>query len=75
MIGNLLHDFSGPSSVDVAGALRGSNYDDTWVEIGLGGSNTWEDDKIVYAELAYRKSLNSGSSSATGFTAGFRMLW
>ncbi|MEZ5777742.1 MAG: autotransporter outer membrane beta-barrel domain-containing protein [Paracoccaceae bacterium] len=73
-IGNLLRDLS-DSSVDVAGASLTSRVDDTWVEIGLGGSKVWDENRRLYAEASYRRSLGGASGSGLGLVAGLEVAW
>ena len=74
-IGNLVRDFSSASSVNVAGASLGANYNHTWAEIGLGGSKFWDDNKAIYGEVSYRESLSNNGRSGLGLTAGFSIQW
>jgi fibronectin-binding autotransporter adhesin len=76
VIGNILHDFSSDHSVTVAGAPLSASTDQTWGEIGVGGSYQFNDGKSsVYGEAAYRAPLggSGGSSKGLHVTAGFRM--
>jgi outer membrane autotransporter protein len=77
VIGNILHDFSGGSSVKVAGAtLSTEAAEKTWAEIGVGGSYAIDENKTLYGEAAYRTSF-SGSSDNNGLsgTVGLRIQW
>ena len=75
VIGNILHDFAGKSSVDVNAATLSTSGADTWAEVGLGGSIVWDENKTLYTEASYRRAINGGGRSNEGFavTAGFRM--
>jgi outer membrane autotransporter protein len=77
VIGNILHDFSGDSSVNVAGAdLSTGAAETTWGEIGLGGSYAMDANTTLYGEAAYRASFD-GSSANNGLsgTVGLRIQW
>jgi outer membrane autotransporter protein len=77
VIGNILHDFSGGSSVKVAGTtLSTKAAEKTWAEIGVGGSYAIDENKTLYGEAAYRTSF-SGSSDNNGLsgTVGLRIQW
>ncbi len=76
VIGNILHQFEGSTTVGVSGSNLSLENQMTWAEIGLGGSIVWEEDKTLYLEAAYSSSLDGGGDShGYGLTAGFRMLW
>lgn len=76
VIGNILHQFAGSTTVGVSGSNLSLENQTTWAEIGLGGSIVWEEDKTLYLEAAYSSSLDGGGDShGYGLTAGFRMLW
>ncbi len=75
VIGNLFHDFSRASRVKVAGAVLGASDAETWAEIGLGGSKSWDKKSHVFAEVTYRQSLNATRSANLGLTAGFSVTW
>jgi len=76
VIGNVEHDFSAETSVDVAGAALGAQHAATWGEVGLGGSVIWDDNKTFYAEGLYRQALDgSGGNDGFAVSAGFRMEW
>ena len=76
VIGNILHDFSKDSMVNVAGAdLSSANSGKTWGEIGIGGSVTIDSNKTIFGEASYRGSFNGGSNSGLGLTAGLRVQW
>jgi fibronectin-binding autotransporter adhesin len=77
VIGNILHDFSGDSSVQVGGAsLSTGAAETTWGEIGVGGSYAMDANKTLYGEAAYRTSFG-GSSDNNGLsgTVGLRIQW
>jgi outer membrane autotransporter protein len=77
VIGNILHDFSGDSSVKVGGAsLSTGAAEKTWGEIGVGGSYAFDANKTLYGEAAYRTSFG-GSSNNNGLSAtvGLRIQW
>ena len=77
VIGNILHDFSGDSSVKVGGAsLSTGAAEKTWGEIGVGGSYAMDANKTLYGEAAYRTSFG-GSSNNNGLSAtvGLRIQW
>lgn len=77
VIGNILHDFSGDSSVKVSGAsLSTGAAEKTWGEIGVGGSYAFDANKTLYGEAAYRTSFG-GSSNNNGLSAtvGLRIQW
>lgn len=71
-VGNILHDFSGTRTVDLAGTTLSSKNGGTWAEIGLGGAVELGGGASLYAEGAYRSALSSGSSSAYSLSIGFR---
>jgi outer membrane autotransporter protein len=77
VIGNILHDFSSDSSVDVAWAdLSTGAGEATWGEIGVGGSVTMNDATTLYGEASYRSAFSGGSdNSGLALTAGLRMQW
>ena len=76
VIGNILHDFSKDSMVNVAGAnLSSANSGKTWGEIGLGGSVTMDTNKTIFGEASYRDAFNGGSNKGFGLTAGLRVQW
>lgn len=71
-IGNILHDFSGTQTVDLAGTTLASENGGTWAEVGLGGAVQLGGGSSLYAEGAYRSALSSGSRSAYSLSIGFR---
>ena len=76
VIGNILHDFSKDSMVNVAGAnLSSANSGKTWGEIGLGGSVTMDTNKTIFGEASYRGAFNGESNKGFGLTAGLRVQW
>jgi outer membrane autotransporter protein len=76
VIGNILHQFVGSTTVGVSGSNLSLENQATWAEIGLGGSIVWDEDKTLYLEAAYSTSLDGGGDShAYGLTTGFRMVW
>jgi outer membrane autotransporter protein len=77
VIGNILHDFSSDSSVNVAGAdLSTSAGEATWGEIGVGGSVTMNDTTTLYGEASYRSAFSGGSdNNGLALTTGLRMQW
>nr|WP_321509455.1 autotransporter outer membrane beta-barrel domain-containing protein [uncultured Celeribacter sp.] len=75
-IANILHDFSDDSSVSVGGADLAASGQDTWGEIGLGGSMTWDENKVVYTEGSYRRAFDQGDDNwGASVEVGFRMSW
>ncbi len=75
-IANILHDFSDDSSVSVGSADLASSGQDTWGEIGLGGSMTWDENKVVYTEGSYRRAFDQGDDNwGASVEVGFRMSW
>ncbi|WP_162798110.1 autotransporter family protein [Sulfitobacter sp. JL08] len=77
VIGNILHDFSGTSSVNVSGANLSAKNESTWAELGVGGSIVWDENMALFAEGSYRTEIsgNLGNNQGVGLTAGFRMTW
>ncbi|VAV95428.1 hypothetical protein MNBD_ALPHA07-2160, partial [hydrothermal vent metagenome] len=78
VIGNLLHDFSSDTNVNVAGAnLRSDASSSDWGEIGLGGSVAFGNMQ-VYGETSYRTALggrSAGSDNGLSGTIGLRIKW
>ena len=74
-IGNILHDFSGANTVDVAGASLSSDTGDTWGEIGFGGSVAVNETTNFYGEVSYRQAFDNSDSNALAATAGFSFKW
>jgi len=75
VIGNLIHDFSGASTVTVAGTDLSASNNETWAEVGIGGSITWDQNKTLFTEASYSKQLSGGSANkneAFNVTAGLR---
>lgn len=70
-VGNILHDFSGTRTVDLAGTTLSSKNGGTWAEIGLGGAVDLGGGASLYAEGAYRSALSSSSRSAYTLSIGF----
>jgi fibronectin-binding autotransporter adhesin len=76
VIGNVVHDFSGSSAVNVADAsLSTSAASDTWGEIGLGGSYAVADDMVLYGGISYRQSFDNSKDNSLATTAGLRIQW
>ncbi len=76
VIGNIIHDFSEPTSVDVNGAILTAQYPKTWAEIGIGGSIVWDEKMTLYTEGSYKAPLdNAFNSSSFSATVGFRYQW
>jgi outer membrane autotransporter protein len=77
VIGNILHDVSGDSSVKVSGAsLSTGAAEKTWGEIGVGGSYAVDAVKTLYGEAAYRNSLGGGSANnGLSATLGLQIKW
>lgn len=73
VIGNILHDFSGASSVNVNGTSLSSDSAQTWAEVGIGGSIVWDESKTLYTEGTYRRSLSNSDNEGFGLAAGLRI--
>ncbi len=71
-VGNLLHDFSGTRTVDLAGTTLTSKNVGTWAEVGVGGAVSVGRGASFYAEGSYRSALGDGSLSAYSLNVGFR---
>lgn len=71
---SVLHDFNADSSATVGGTSLAGTFDDTWVEVGFGGAKTWDQNTSVYADMTYKRGLDS-SSSAVSLNAGFKLVW
>jgi len=74
-IGNILHDFSGANTVDVAGASLSSDTGETWGEIGFGGSVAVNETTNFYGEVSYRQAFDNSDSNALAATAGISIKW
>ena len=75
-IANILHDFSSPTSVDVAGTALQSRGERTWAEIGLGGSVEVAPNAMLYGQASYRPALGGGgSNNSLNGTVGLRLQW
>ena len=74
-IANILHDFSGANTVDVAGASLSSNTSETWGEFGVGGSIAMNETTNFYGEVSYRQAFDNSDSSALAATAGISIKW
>jgi len=75
-IANIFHDFSDGTIVDVSGVSLASSGDDWAVEIGVGGSYSWDDAYSVYGEASYATGLqNIGDSRKISANFGFRMAF
>lgn len=73
LIGNLLHNFSGDTTVTVDGVDLTQSDSRTWAEIGVGGSTVWDGNKTIYTEVAYRRALGGDKAEGLSVTAGFRI--
>lgn len=71
---NILHDFSAGSGAVISGTALDADFGDTWIDIGLGVSKTWDRNKTVYADVAYRRGFDNDSSGIS-LNAGFKMTW
>ncbi|MEM5500905.1 autotransporter outer membrane beta-barrel domain-containing protein [Ahrensia kielensis] len=74
-IANILHDFSGSNSVNVAGAKLSSHTSATWGELGLGGSVALGAGKSLYGEASYRQAFGNSHSNALAANVGLRIQW
>lgn len=76
-IANLYHEFSGGTSVDVAGVRFRSEPEDLWGGLGLGGTYSWAAEKYaLYGEVSVNTSLdNFGDNYSVNGTTGFRVRW
>ncbi|WP_170384272.1 autotransporter outer membrane beta-barrel domain-containing protein [Ruegeria atlantica] len=74
---NLLHDFSGTRSIQVADTTLSSRNDRTFAEIGFGGTVTVGDNLSLFAEGTYASSLSGDASNNRGasLTAGATLTW
>ncbi|WP_170575734.1 autotransporter outer membrane beta-barrel domain-containing protein [Ruegeria atlantica] len=74
---NLLHDFSGTRSIQVADTTLSSRNDRTFAEIGIGGTVTVGDNLSLFAEGTYASSLSGNASNNRGasLTAGATLNW
>lgn len=72
VIGNVLHNFSGDTTVIVNGVGLTQEDTATWAELGFGLTIEWDGNKAVYAEGNYRRSLDGGDADGVGITAGYR---
>lgn len=73
VIGNLLHNFSGDTTVTVDGVALTQTNAATWAEIGVGGSYLWDGNKTVYTEMSYRRAIGGGDAEGLAATVGFRV--
>lgn len=79
-IANLLHRFTGDSEVVHSGQRFTAESEQTWGEIGLGGSIDWyneAEDRLfkLYGEFAYRRAAGSSGSDGVHLTLGVRKAW
>lgn len=73
--GNILRDFSDPTSVSVDGVQLLGGNDDTQVEVGLGGSYAWSENASIFGEGTYRKAVGGGSAEGFNLTLGAAINW
>lgn len=71
---NILHDFSAGSGAVISGTALDADFGDTWIDIGLGVTKTWDRNKTVYADVSYRRGFDNDSSGVS-LNAGFKMTW
>ncbi|SFJ67167.1 autotransporter outer membrane beta-barrel domain-containing protein [Celeribacter neptunius] len=76
-IGNLLHDFSEGSTVQVAGLDLNEGTARNWGEVGIGTSFASDENTMFYGEASYRTALDGPDGTNNGFsaTAGLRINW
>jgi len=75
MFGNLLHDFSGSTTVVTNGFSLGNETEKTWLEIGAGGSYALSDKATVYTEVSYKTTGGSSSSAGLSMSGGVSFNW
>lgn len=73
--GNLLHDFSGNSSVTYAGTNLTQTGTNTWGEIGAGVSLMSNEGLNIYAQGAYRYAFSGVSGHGLSGSVGLQMRW
>ncbi|SMR84129.1 outer membrane autotransporter barrel domain-containing protein [Aliiroseovarius halocynthiae] len=77
VVGNILHDFSGSSTVSVGSeSFSAETAASTWAEIGVGGSYGIGKSEL-FGEAAYRTSFDGASGNNKGLsgTVGLRVHW
>lgn len=72
--GSLLHDFSAESGATVSGTALTGAFDDTWAEVAVGASHTWDTNRTAFADINYRRGID-GDGSAVSLNAGFKLTW
>ncbi|NOZ32744.1 MAG: autotransporter outer membrane beta-barrel domain-containing protein [Alphaproteobacteria bacterium] len=74
-LANLYYELAGPSQVDVSGTEFVNQPEQASAEIGLGGSFSWDDERItLFGEITAATSLeNAGDSYRYKGTAGARI--
>ena len=78
LIGNLLHDFSGPNHVMVDATALEARGPSTWVELGLGGNLETGQGGAFFATGRYRQRLAGGGQGGDfglSLSAGFSKSW
>ena len=64
VLANVLHEFSDRTETTVAGVAFDNRIDDWALELGIGGSYNWADDKYsVYGEISRASSLDDFSEN------------
>jgi outer membrane autotransporter protein len=76
VIGNVLNDFSGTTTVVLDGDASVQSNSASWAEIGVGGTMALGQDKVLYAQANYQSALSgAGTNDAFGLNLGFKMQW
>ncbi|MGJ8629154.1 MAG: autotransporter outer membrane beta-barrel domain-containing protein [Sulfitobacter sp.] len=73
VLGNVLHDFSGAQTTNVAGTTLSARSSDTWGEIGIGGNFLLTPNQKLFGELRYRQALGGGGNNGVSLSAGYTM--
>lgn len=83
LLGNVLHNFSNESTVNVAGIDVVSEIPKTWGELSIGGSFSLNKNINLHGELSYRKAFsevsssdsNSSDSNGLRIDTGVKIYW
>lgn len=73
--GNILHDFSGDTSVVVAGTELTQSGAGTWGELGGGFTLPAGDSLNIFAQVSYRHGLWDVEGNALSASGGLRLNW
>ena len=74
-IGSIIRDMDSVSKVEAAGLEFSANTNETWAEIGVGGSFTMQSNAKLYGEVSYSQGSYNSDVKAYSANIGIKLNW